>query len=71
MRISKDLNVCISSLQDLLRGGSVELEKRKSVERVVEELKRIRRKPILNRIDQHECIRMIVEQLIQAFMRRD
>jgi len=69
MRISRDLNVCISSLEDLLRGGSVKPEKGKSVEHVVEELKRIRRKPIMNRTEQHECIRMIVEQLIQAFKR--
>ena len=71
MRTSKDLNVCISSLEDLLRGGSVKPEQSKSVERVVEELKRIRRKPIMNRTDQHECIREVVEQLIRAFMKRD
>jgi hypothetical protein len=71
MRISKDLNVCISSLEDLLRGGSVKPEQRKSVERVVDELKRIRRKPVLDRTEQHESIRNIVEELIRAFKRRD
>lgn len=71
MRTSKDLNVCISSLEDLLRRGTVKPEQSKSVERVVEELKRIRRKPTLNRTEQHECIRRIVEQLIQVFMKRD
>ncbi len=71
MRISKDLNVCISSLEDLLRGGSVKPEQRKSVERVVDELKRIRRKPVLDRTEQHESIRKIVEELIRAFRRHD
>jgi hypothetical protein len=71
MRTSKDLNVCISSLEDLLRGGSVKPEQSKSVERVVDELKRIRRKPKMERTEQHESIRRIVEQLTQAFMRHD
>lgn len=71
MRVSKDLNVCISSLEDLLRRGSVEPEKRKSVERVVDELKRIRRKPSMDRTEQHESIRILIEQLIRAFMRHD
>jgi hypothetical protein len=71
MRKSRDLNVCISSLEDLLRGGSVKPQQSKSVERVVEELKLIRRKPGMDRSDQHESIRKIVEQLIQAFMRHD
>jgi hypothetical protein len=71
MRTSRDLNVCISSLEDLLRGGSVKPEKRKSLERVVDELKRIRRKPVMNRAEQHECMRTVVEQLIQTFMKLD
>lgn len=71
MRTSRDLNACISSLEDLLRGGSVEPEQKQSVERVVDELKRIRRKPTLDRTEQHESIRKIVEELARAFKKRD
>jgi hypothetical protein len=71
MRKSKDLNACISSLEDLLRGGSVKPEQKQSVERVIAELKRIRRKPVLDRTEQHESIRSIVEELTQAFKKRD
>jgi len=52
MRKSKDLNACISLLKDLQHGGSVDLEQRKSVERVVDELKQIRREPNLGRAEQ-------------------
>jgi len=71
MRKSKDLNACISSLEDLLRGGSVEPQQRQSVEHVIARLKRIRRKPVLDRTEQHESIRSIVEELIHAFKKRD
>jgi len=67
MRKNRDLNACISSLEDLQRGGSVDSEQRKSVERVVDELKRIRRRPNLQRTEQHESIRKIVEELLRAF----
>jgi len=71
MRKNKDLNACISSLEDLQRGGRVDPEKRKSVDRVVDELKRIRRKPDLERTEQHESIRKIVEELVRAFSKLD
>lgn len=71
MRKTRDLNACISVLEDLQRGGSVDPEQKKSVERVVDELKRIRRKPNLERAEQHESIRNIVEELLRAFKRRD
>jgi hypothetical protein len=71
MRKNKDLNACISSLEDLERRGSVELEQRKAVGRVVDELKRIRRKPNLKPHEQNESIRIIVEELIRAFSKRD
>jgi hypothetical protein len=71
MRKSRDLNASISSLEDLLRGGSAEPEQKQSVERVIAELKQIRRKPELNRTEQHESIRRIVEELIRAFKKRD
>jgi transcription initiation factor TFIIIB Brf1 subunit/transcription initiation factor TFIIB len=71
MRKNKDLNVCISSLEDLQRRGSVDSEQRQAVEHVVNELKRIRRKPSLERHEQHESIRKIVEELVRAFKKRD
>jgi hypothetical protein len=71
MRKTRDLNACISSVEDLQRGGSVDSEQRKCVERVVDELKRIRRKPDLGRAEQHRSIRKIVEELVRAFKRRD
>ena len=72
MRKSKDLNACISSLEELQCGGSVaDSEQKQAVERVVDELKRIRRKPNLERHEQHESIRKIVEELVRAFKVRD
>jgi len=71
MRKTRDLNACISSLEDLQSGGSVDPEQSKSVGRVVDELKRIRRKPSLERTEQHESIRKIVEELVRAFKQRD
>ena len=71
MRKNKDLNACISSLEDLQRRSSVELEQRKAVGLVVDELKRIRRKPNLKPHEQNESIRTIVEELIRAFAKRD
>jgi hypothetical protein len=71
MRTSKDLNACISSLEDLLRGGSVHSEKKQAVEHVIDELKRIRRRPGLERNEQNESIRKIVEELVRAFKNRD
>ena len=71
MRKSKDLNACISFLKDLQSGGSVDSEQRQAVERVVDELKQIRRTPNLKRYEQHESIRKIVEALVQAFKNRD
>jgi len=71
MRKTKDLNVCISLLEDVQRGGSVNSEQKLSVERVVGELKRVRRKPDPSRTEQHESIRKIVEELLRAFQKRD
>jgi len=71
MRKKRDLNACISFLESLQRGGSVEPEKKKEVEYVVDELKRIRRKSDLKRYEIDESIRKIVESLVRAFMKRD
>lgn len=71
MRKSKDLNACISSVEELQRGGSVDSEQKQAVERVVDELKRIRRKPSLGRHKLHESIRKIVDELVRAFKNRD
>jgi len=71
MRKTKDLNVCISLLKDVQRRGSVNSEQKQSVERVVDQLKLIRRKPNPSRTEQHESIRKIVEELLQAFQQRD
>jgi len=71
MRKNKDLNACISSLEELQRGGSADSEQRQAVERVVDELKQIRRKPNLERHEQHESIRKIVDELVRAFKNRD
>src|SRR6266446_4985996 len=71
MRKSKDLSACISFLEDLQRRGSVNSEQRKAFGNVVGELKWIRRKPSLERHEQNESIRCIVEELIRAFTKRD
>jgi len=71
MRKNRDLSACISFLEDLQRRGSVDSEQRKAVGNIVDELKRIRRKPILQRHEQDESIRKIVEELIRAFTKRD
>ena len=71
MRKSKDLNACISFLKDLQSGGSVEPEKKQVIGHVVNELKRIRRKPGLKQHELYESIRSIVETLVQAFKKRD
>ena len=70
MRKSRNLNACISFLEDLQSGGSVEPEKKEVVGRVVDELKQIRRKPSMNQAELHESIRKIVETLVRAFDRR-
>jgi hypothetical protein len=71
MRKQKDLKACISLLEELRVRGSVDPEKKNAVEYAVDELKRIRRKPDLNRAELHESIRRIVEALIRAFTNRD
>ncbi len=71
MRKSRDLSACISFLEDLQSGGSVDPEQRQVVGRVVDELKRIRRKPSLERHELHESICSIVETLVLAFNKRD
>lgn len=71
MRKQKDLNACIASVEAVQSGGSANPEQKQSLERVVEELKRIRRKPHLQRMEQHESIRRIVEELLRAFKKRD
>ena len=71
MRKNRDLSACISSLEDLRRRGSVDPEQRKAVGNVVDELKRIRRKPILQRHELDESIRKIVEELTRAFSKHD
>ena len=71
MRKAKDLNACIASLEAVQRGGSANPEQKQSLERVVDELKRIRRKPNPDRTEQHEAIRKIVEELLRAFTERD
>jgi len=71
MRRSKDLSACISFLEDLQRRSSVDPQKKKSVGNVIDELKRIRRKPDLERHEQNESIRKVVEELVRAFTSRD
>lgn len=71
MRKTRDLNACISLLGDVQSEGSVNPEQKESVERVIDELKRIRRKPNQSRTEQHESIRKIVEELLRAFQERD
>lgn len=70
MRKSKDLNACISFLEDLQSGGSVDLQQKEAVGRVIDELKRVRRRPSLERHKLHESIRSIVETLARAFKKR-
>ena len=71
MHRSRDLSACISLLEDLQRRGSVNSEKKRAIGNVIDELKRIRRKPDLQRHEQNEAIRSIVEELARAFMSRE
>jgi hypothetical protein len=71
MRKLKDLRACISLLEELQDGGSVEPEQKQDVEYAVCELKRIRRKPNLKQHELHESIRTIVETLVRAFRKHD
>jgi len=70
MRKSRSLNACISFLEDLQSGGSVDLEQKEVVGRVVDELKQIRRRPSMRQDELHESIRKIVETLVRTFSRR-
>jgi hypothetical protein len=71
MRKNKDLSACISLLGDMQRRGSVDSQKKQALGSVIDELKRIRRKPNLGKREQTESIRKIVEELVRAFMSRD
>ncbi len=70
MRKSRNLNACISLLEDLQSGGSVDPEQKEVVGHVVDELKQIRRKPSMRQDELHESIRNIVEKLVRTFNRR-
>ena len=71
MKKQKDLNACIALLESLQGRGSAEPEQRQAVGYAIDELKRIRRKPNLERHELHESIRNIVEKLVRAFTTRD
>jgi len=71
MKQYKDLNACISLLEGVQSGNSVDPEQREAVGRVIGEIKRIRRRPNLRRHELHEAVRRIAETLIRAFVDRD
>ena len=71
MRKSRNLNACISLLEDMQSGSSVDPEQKEVVGHVVDELKQIRRKPNMRQDELHESIRNIVEKLVRTFKRRD
>ena len=71
MRTNKDLSSCISLLEDLQDRGSVDPQKEKALGNAIDELKRIRRKPNLQRHELSKSIRKIVEELFRAFTSRD
>jgi hypothetical protein len=71
MRKQKDLNTCISLLEELQGRGSVDPEQRQAVGYAIDELKRVRRKPELKRHELHDSIRKLVENLVRAFTDRD
>jgi hypothetical protein len=66
-----DLNACISRLRDVQRGGDVNPKQKQAVERVIHEIKRIRRKPNPKQHELYESVRMIAESLIDVFVNRD
>lgn len=71
MRKHRDLQACISLLEEVQGRGSVDPEQRQAVEYAVDELKLIRRRPNLKQHELHESIRTIVETLVRAFTIRD
>lgn len=71
MKKTKDLNACISLLESVQSGNSVDPEQRQAVGHVIDEVRRIRRKPNLRRHELHESVRRIAETLIRAFVDRD
>jgi hypothetical protein len=63
----KELEVSIASLHVLLTGSDIRPEQRRHVEKAIEQLKRLRRKPDAKRPEIYRCVRLITDELVSAF----
>jgi hypothetical protein len=71
MNSSRDLRACISLLREVQSGGDVNSERKQAVEKAIDEIKRIGRKPNPTKHEVYDSVRAITEALIRAFLDRD
>ena len=70
MQKIKELNACIAVLQAIQAGSKAEPEQKKYVERAIDELRKLRRKPHAKRAEINRSVREVVEALAKAFWDR-
>jgi hypothetical protein len=71
MKKFRDLNACIADLEAVLGRDDIKSQQKKDVEAAIEEIKRLRRKPIRTRPEVFRAVREIAERLIRAFIKHD
>jgi len=67
MKKNKDVNATIAELESLVARSDVSPDQKKHVEKALEELKRLRRKPKFTQEDVFRCVRKVAESLLDAF----
>ena len=66
----KDLNAAIVCLQAVLARSDAEPEQKKDVEKVIEQIKRLRRRPHCTPAESYRCVREVTERLLRSFLKR-
>ena len=67
MKKNKDVNTTIAQLEALVARSDISPDQKKHVEKALEELKRLRRKPKFTQEDVFYCVRKVAEGLLNAF----
>jgi len=69
VRNCKDLNACIAQLQAMLRRNDMQPEQKSDVEKILQRLRKFRRKPNPTRAETFREIRSVTDLLLKAFVK--
>jgi hypothetical protein len=71
MRKQRDLQACISRIEEIHAQGGLEPEQKDALVNAVKTIKRLRRLPSADRQIVYRAVRRITEELVKAFIKHE